>query len=124
MRGRLATGDEWWRPLPQGASADALRVLVARGVRAFGGGFVALLLPIYLVERGFDALAIGTIVTGTLIGTALITLWVGFAATTVFWPLLLIAVVGTMNPTSGDASIFVQLAQTVLTETTEPRRRT
>ena len=149
MRGRLATGDEWWRPLPQGASADALRVLAARGVRALGDGFVALLLPIYLVERGFDALAIGTIVTGTLIGTALMTLWVGwianrhsrrllllaaaalmiatgvgFAATTEFWPLLLIAVVGTMNPTSGDASIFVPLEQTVLTETIEPRRRT
>ena len=149
MRGRLATGDEWWQPLPQGASADALRVLAARGVRALGDGFVALLLPIYLVERGFDALAIGTIVTGTLIGTALMTLWVGwianrhsrrllllaaaalmiatgvgFAATTEFWPLLLIAVVGTMNPTSGDASIFVPLEQTVLTETIEPRRRT
>ena len=149
MRGRLATGDEWWRLLPQGASVDALRVLAARGVRAFGDGFVALLLPIYLVERGFDALAIGTIVTGTLIGTALMTLWigwianrhsrrllllaaaalmvatgVGFAATTEFWPLLLIAVVGTMNPTSGDASIFVPLEQTVLTETIEPRRRT
>ena len=38
MRGRLATGDEWWQPLPQGASADALRVLAARGVRAFGDG--------------------------------------------------------------------------------------
>src|SRR5215469_16210454 len=128
--------------MPPGASADALRLLAARGVRAFGDGFVALLLPIYLVERGFDALAIGTIVTGTLIGTALMTLWVGwianrhsrrllmiatgvgFAATTEFWPLLLIAVVGTMNPTSGDASIFVPLEQTVLTETIEPRRRT
>jgi predicted MFS family arabinose efflux permease len=29
-----------------------------------------------------------------------------------------------MNPTSGDASIFVPLEQTVLTETIEPRRRT
>jgi MFS family permease len=132
MRGRLATGDEWWRPLPQGASPDALRVLAARGVRAFGDGFVALLLPIYLVELGFDALAIGTIFTGTLIGTALMTLWVGwvanrhsrrllllaaatlmiatgvgFSATTEFWPLLLIAVVGTMNPTSGATRAFL-----------------
>jgi hypothetical protein len=81
MRGRLATGDEWWRPMPAGASADALRVLAARGVRAFGDGFVALLLPIYLVERGFSALAIGAIVTGTLIGTALMTLWVGGSQT-------------------------------------------
>ena len=29
-----------------------------------------------------------------------------------------------MNPTSGDASIFVPLEQTVLTQTIEPRRRT
>src|SRR6516165_403003 len=149
MLRRLATGNEWWRPLPPGVSADVLRVLAARGVRAFGDGFVALLLPIYLVERGFSALAVGTIVTGTLVGTALMTLWVGwianrysrrlllltaavlmvatgvgFVAVMGFWPLLVIAVVGTMNPTSGDASIFVPLEQTVLTETIEPRRRT
>src|ERR1700720_2152405 len=149
MRSRLATGHEWWRLMPPGTSADALGVLAARGVRAFGDGFVALLLPIYLVERGFSALAIGAIVTGTLIGTAVMTLWVGwvanrqsrrllllaaavlmvatgvgFAAITGFWPLLIIAVVGTMNPTSGDASIFVPLEQTVLTQTIEPRRRT
>jgi MFS family permease len=135
--------------MPPGASADALRVLAARGVRAFGDGFVALLLPIYLVELGFSALAIGAIVTSTLIGTAILTLgvgWianrysrrlllvaaavlmaatgVGFAMITDFWPLLVIAFVGTMNPTSGDASIFVPLEQTVLTQMIEPRRRT
>src|SRR5436190_20402949 len=149
MLGRLATGDEWWRPLPPGASADALRVLAARGVRAFGDGFVALLVPIYLLELGFSALAIGAIVTSTLIGTALLTLWAGmvanrysvrrlllaaallmaatgaaFARTTAFWPLLLIAFVGTMNPTSGDASIFLPLEQAALAQTAEPRRRT
>src|SRR5947208_11065471 len=149
MLDRLATGDEWWRPLPPGASADALRVLAARGARAFGDGFVALLLPIYLVELGFSALAIGAIVTSTLIGTALLTLWVGlianrysrrqlllaaallmaatgagFAVIKDFWPLLVIAFVGTMNPTSGDASIFGPLEQTVLTQTVEARRRT
>ena len=71
MRGRWLRGDEWWRPLPPLASADAVRVLAARGVRAFGDGYVALLLPIYLVELGYSALAIGAIVTSTLIGTAL-----------------------------------------------------
>lgn len=135
--------------MPPGASADALRILLARGVRAFGDGFVALLLPIYLVELGFSALAIGAIVTSTLVGTAILTLavgWIanrysrrlllviaavlmaatgaGFAMITDFWPLLVIAFVGTMNPTSGDASIFVPLEQTVLTQTIEPRRRT
>jgi MFS family permease len=122
MLRRLATGDEWWRPLPPGVSADVLRVLAARGVRAFGDGVVTLLLPIYLVERGFSTLAVGTIVTGTLVGTALMTLWVGwianrysrrlllltaavlmvatgvgFVAVTGFWPLLVIAIVGTIR---------------------------
>jgi MFS family permease len=149
MRTRFASGDEWWRPMPPGATTDALRVLAARGLRAFGDGFVALLLPIYLVELGFSPLAIGAIVTSTLIGTAVLTLWVGwianrysrrllllaaaglmavtgasFAVVTDFWPLLVVAFVGTMNPTSGDASIFGPLEQTVLTQTIEPRRRT
>jgi len=48
----------------------------------------------------------------------------GFAVIKDFWPLLVIAFVGTMNPTSGDASIFGPLEQTVLTQTVEPRRRT
>ena len=131
------------------SGGDAKRILIARGLRAFGDGFVALLVPIYLVELGFSALAVGAIVTSTLIGTALLTLWVGlvanryslrrlllaaavlmaatgagFALTTAFWPLLLIAFVGTMNPTSGDASIFLPLEQAALTQTVEPRRRT
>src|SRR5438270_6343067 len=34
MREGWSTGDEWWRPMPPGASADALRVLTALGVLA------------------------------------------------------------------------------------------
>jgi MFS family permease len=145
----VMAGARWRRPVPGDASANARRILVARGLRAFGDGYVALLVPIYLLELGFSALAIGAIVTSTLIGTALLTLWVGmiasrhslrrlllasallmtatgigFAVTTAFWPLLLIAFVGTMNPTSGDASIFLPLEQTALTQTVAPRRRT
>jgi len=145
----MTSGTEWWRLMPQGASSDAIRVLAARAVRAFGDGFVALLLPIYLVELGFSAFAIGVIVCGTLIGTALLTLWVGmianrysrrrlllgasllmaapgagFAGSTAFWPLLVIAIVGTINPTAGDASVFSPVEQTVLTHIVEPRRRT
>jgi MFS family permease len=89
------------------------------------------------------------IVCGTLIGVALLTLWVGmianrhsrrrlllaaslptvatgagFAVSTAFWPLLVIAIVGTINPTAGDASVFSPVEQTVLTHVVEPRRRT
>src|SRR5437773_1831013 len=145
----MTAGNEWWRPMPQGASGDAIRVLAARGIRAFGDGFVALLFPIWLIELGFSAFAIGAIVTSTLIGTAVLTLWVGmianhhsrrrlllaaallmtatgagFAVSTAFWPLLIIAIVGTINPTAGDASVFSPVEQTVLTHIAEPRRRT
>lgn len=50
-------------------SSDALRVLAARGLRAFADGFVGLLLPIYLVDLGFSSLAVGVIVASILIGT-------------------------------------------------------
>src|SRR5437899_8438557 len=76
VHARPSTGDEWWRLLPRGTSGDAGSILTARGLRSFADGFVSLLLPIYLVELGFSALAIGAIVTSTLIGTALLTLWV------------------------------------------------
>src|SRR5438874_10632346 len=142
-------GDDERRSVSGTASVDSRRILVARGRRAFGDGYVAVVVPIYLLELGFSALQIGAIVTSTLIGTALVTLWAGmvanrysvrrlllaaallmaatgaaFAVTTAFWPLLLIAFVGTMNPTSGDASIFLPLEQAALAQTAEPRRRT
>ncbi|SED97641.1 Predicted arabinose efflux permease, MFS family [Rhizobiales bacterium GAS191] len=135
--------------MPPGASTDALRILAARGVRAFADGFVSLLLPIYLLERGFDVLAISAIITATLIGSALLTLCVGmiayrhkrrhlivgacllmaatgagFVLARDFWPLLVVAFVGTMNPSSGDVSVFLPLEHTMLAQTIEPRRRT
>ena len=145
----MLTGDRWWYLMPSGTTGDTLRIMAARGARAFADGFVALLLPIYLYDLQFDALEIGAIVTSTLIGTALLTLWVGmvanrysrrrmlivaallmtatglsFAMLTDFWPLFIVAFVGTMNPTSGDASVFQPLEHTVLTQAVEPHRRT
>src|SRR5260370_283687 len=76
----LISGETAAPPEPRQASADTRRILVARGLRAFGDGFVALLVPIYLLELGFCALAIGGIVTSTLIGTALLALWAGMLA--------------------------------------------
>jgi MFS family permease len=143
------TRDEWWRPIPSGFSADILRVLAARSVRAFADGFVSLLLPIYLLQLGFSALAIGSIITSTLIGSALLTLALGmiahrhsrrrivcaacllmaatgagFALNRGYWPIMIVAFFGTMNPSTGDVSVFLPLEQTMLAETVEPQRRT
>ena len=140
-----------WRSwlLPAGATRDAPWILGARGLRAFADGFVALLLPLYLLQLGFDALAIGSIITSTLLGSALLTLWVGavahrfqrrsmlrgacvlmiatgtaFALTTDYWPLVVVAFVGTINPSSGDVSLFLPLEQTVLAQSVSAVDRT
>ncbi len=72
-----------------------------RSVRALGDGFAALLLPIYLVERGFSALAVGAIVTGTLIGAARMALWVGWIANRRSRRLLLLVAAGLMAADRG-----------------------
>jgi MFS family permease len=135
--------------LPPGTLPGARLLLAARALRAFGDGFVSLLLPIYLTLLGFSALEIGFMVTATLLGSGLTTLAVGFVAhrfggqrlllagaalmvfcglaVTVadeFWPLLLIALLGVLNPTSGDVTLFAPLEHTLLSNTAKPAFRT
>ena len=129
--------------------SDVRRVLWSRALRAFGDGYVAILLPVYLSVSGFGALAVGAISTATLLGSALLTLGLGavahrvrrkpallaasllmagtgfgFAAVQGFWPLVLIAFVGTLNPSGGDVSVFLPLEHTVLTQSVPDRERT
>src|SRR5216683_1833830 len=121
---------------PPTASGAAV-LLSARGLRAFADGFIALLLPVYLTRLGFDAFATGILTTATLLGSAAVTLCVGltahrleprrllvaasllmfatgicFALFGEFWPLVIIGFVGTLNPTSGDVSLFLPLSFT------------
>ncbi len=130
-------------------SSHVNRLLVAKGLRAFGDGFVSLLLPLYLLELGFSALEVGVIATTTLFGSGLLTLIVGlhayrfhyrtlllaatvlmaatglgFASLTGFWPLLLVALIGTLNPSSGDVSVFLPLEHAVLSRVVEAKNRT
>ena len=115
------------------------RLLVVRSLRAFGDGFVSLLLPVYLLTLGLSPFEIGVIATATLLGSGVLTLAIGFvawrfsyrslllAATALmgatgfafasladFWPLFVVAVVGTLNPSSGDVSVFLPLEHAVL----------
>src|SRR5205814_301250 len=97
----------------------------------------------------FSPLQIGALVTSTLLGSAALTLAVGlfgaglprrrlllgasllmaatglgFAGVTAFWPLLLVAFVGTLNPSSGDVSVFLPTEQAVLSGAIGPSQRT
>ena len=63
--------------LPPGVAADALRLLLARALRAFVDGCVAVLLPAYLLALGLGTFEVGLVATATLLGSALATLAVG-----------------------------------------------
>ena len=56
------------------------RLLVTKGLRAFGDGYVSLLLPLYLLELGLSPLQVGIVATTTLLGSGLLTLLVGLHA--------------------------------------------
>jgi MFS family permease len=147
---RLGCSDNMPTPInrwfPQSATADARRLLATRALRGLADGAVSVLLPGYLTVIGFSPLRVGAIVFGTLLGSAALTLWVGlatdrlgrrrillaacalmmltgigFATTTAFWPLFIVAVVGTLNPSAGDVSLFLPIEQAALAEAAEPR---
>src|SRR4051794_13111745 len=63
--------------LPGGVAPAALPLLIARSMRAFADGFVAVLLPAYLLSLGMGALEVGLLSTGTLLGSAFATLAIG-----------------------------------------------
>ena len=59
---------------------DVALLYIARGVRGLGDGFAIILLPAYLSSIGFSSGQIGIILSASLLGTALLTLAVGFIA--------------------------------------------
>jgi MFS family permease len=127
---------------------DITLLLVARGIRGFGDGFAAIVLPAYLVAIGFGTVEIGIVAAASLFGSALLTLGVGvvapryelrhlliagavlMAATGVMLNvedlLLIVAVafIGTVNPSAGDVGMLVPLEQTVLARDVTDRDRT
>src|SRR6478735_1718116 len=118
--------------LPSGATRDAGIILSARTLRGFGDGFVSVLLPVRLADLGFGSSAVGAIASATLFGSAFATLvsglyagrlgvqktliacsmlmvatGIGFATATDFWLLLMIAFLGTLNPTANDCACAI-----------------
>jgi MFS family permease len=125
------------------------RLLLVKALRAFADGYVSLLLPLYLIALGMSAFQVGVVATVTLFGSGLLSLAVGtqayrfryrtlllaaaatmvatglgFATLTDFWPLLMIAFVGTLNPSSGDVSVFLPLEHALLSQLARDDERT
>jgi MFS family permease len=121
----------------------------ARGLRGFGDGFAIIILPAYMTALGYDAIAVGIVATVSLLGTALLTLIVGWIAprhdlrallifgagltalTGLAFPnvehfllIALVAFIGTINPSGGDLGVLVPLEHAVLARGASNDRRT
>jgi MFS family permease len=127
-----------------------IRILyAARGVRGFGDGFAIIILPAYLSAIGFDSVQIGFVAAASLLGTALLTLAIGFiaprhdlrnlllggallmACTGLAFPnfehialIVLVAFVGTINPATGDLGVLVPLEHAMLARGVPDHERT
>ena len=128
---------------------DIALLYVARGVRGLGDGFAIIILPAYLSAIGFNSGQIGLIVSASLLGTALLTLAVGFiaprhdlrnfllggailmACTGLAFPsfelfavIAIVAFVGTINPSTGDLGMLVPLEHAMLAQGVSDHERT
>lgn len=124
-------------------------LLAARALRDFGDGFIAVLLPVYLLALGLTPLEVGVISTVSLLGSASLTIAVGFlgarydhrqlllgaaslmiatgvafAVIDAYALLLVVAFAGTINPSAGSVSVFVPLEHAALTSAVTEATRT
>ena len=116
----------------------------------FGYGFLAVVLVLYLAAAGLDPLAIGIVLTLTLIGDTIISLWLTTNAdrlrpaprprrrrgpddrgrrsssrSRAGVPLLILAgAIGVISPTGNEVGPFLAIEQAALTQTIPDRRRT
>ncbi len=134
---------------PTKTPPDILCLYGARALRGFGDGFAIIILPVYLSAIGFSPELIGIVASASLLGTAALTLITGFiaprfelrslflagagliaftglmfpAAETIA-PVLLVAFIGSINPSGGDLGMLVPLEHALLTKETADRDRT
>lgn len=124
-------------------------ILLARGLRDFGEGLAAVLLPAWLLALGYGGAEVGLVATLALLGSAAMTLGIGMAGArvdprlllllasalmaatglglagvTAFAAIAVVALVGTANPSAGGVSIFLPLEQALLTQAVADSRRT
>src|SRR4249920_3951285 len=59
----------------RGLDRDGRLLFAMRTLRMFGYGFLAVVLVLYLAAAGLDPLAVGLVLTLTLIGDTIISLW-------------------------------------------------
>jgi predicted MFS family arabinose efflux permease len=128
---------------------DGQRLIATRGLRGYADGLVAASLAGYLGDQlGYSATRIGVVVTGMLLGSAVLTMFTGtwgwrferrlllragallmvatglvYATSTTFIVLLAFGVIGTVNPSGSDVSVVQPIEQSLLPLTTNDQSR-
>lgn len=129
--------------------SDIFYLYGARALRGFGDGFAVIILPVYLLAIGLTPQQVGMVASASLLGTAALTLLVGFVAprydlrnlfligaglatatglvfpmVEAVVPVLLVAFIGTINPSAGDLGMLIPLEHALLTQETSDQNRT
>lgn len=128
---------------------DITLLFSTRTIRLYCYGFLSVVLALYLAEAGFTETQIGLLFTLTLIGDALISLWlttsadrfgrkrtlllgallmagagVAFVLTRNVFLLILAAVLGVISPSGNEIGPFLSIEQAALTQLISNKRRT
>jgi len=133
----------------RGLDRDGRLLFTTRVMRMFGYGFLAVVLVLYLAAIGLEPITIGVVLTLTLVGDTVISLWlttnadrlgrrrvlvagsvlmvvagVVFALTS--WvPLLILAgTIGVLSPTGNEVGPFLAVEQSALSQAVGDARRT
>lgn len=128
---------------------DVLLLFTTRLIRLFAYGFLSVVLVLYLAAIGLDERLIGLLLTVTLAGDALVSLWlttsadrlgrkrmlitgsllmagagVAFIVTRNPLLLMLAAIVGVISPSGGEIGPFLSIEQAALTQLLPDKQRT
>ena len=120
-------------------SREGWLLFAAKGVRAFGFGWLSVVLALYLAKRGLSSAEIGAVFTATMVEDALLTMLLSALATRIGparvmvltaplitiggvvlalarspWLLLAGAVLGTLSPNGQEAGPFMAMEQALL----------
>ena len=130
-------------------TADGRLLFATRIARLFAYGFLAVVLVLYLAQVGLGEAAIGLLLTLTLLGDTVISLWLTtradrfgrrrtliigtwliifaallFAGTQEFIPLLIAATIGVISPSGNEVGPFLSIEQAALSQIVPDRERT
>ena len=130
-------------------SREGWLLFAAKAVRAFGFGWLSVVLALYLAKRGLSSAAIGAVFTATMVEDALLTMLLSAMATRIGparvmvltapliaiggavlamaqspWLLLLGAVLGTLSPNGQEAGPFTAMEQALLPGTVRAGSKT